>query len=62
MIVTPAGNASERTTVFGNGVSNNLAGFFTFGYVAQSQTYTGFKLASSSGNISGTVAIYGLAE
>ena len=60
--VTPAGNSSNRTTVYGQGMSNNNAAFYAFGGLAQAQTYTGFKIFSSSGNITGTVAIYGLAE
>jgi hypothetical protein len=60
--VTPAGNSSNRTTVYGQGMSNNNAAFYAFGGLAVAQTYTGFKIFSSSGNITGTVAIYGLAE
>lgn len=61
--VTPAGNASRTGVIFGNGFSNNNTAFFSVGALSTSaQTYTGFKLAGSTGNITGAVAIYGLAE
>jgi len=58
------GNASENPSFSGTGVLGDTTyGSVTFGGKAyQARTYTGFRLLASSGNISGTVSIYGLAK
>jgi hypothetical protein len=61
--VSKVGNASELPIVWGNGVSAGNGSTWNFGgYTATSRTYTGFRLLSSSTNISGAAAIYGLAK
>lgn len=62
MWFSKVGNASERANINGlwfepNDGKNRFLGVT----VEQDRTYTGFRLKSSSTNITGTVAIYGLA-
>jgi hypothetical protein len=62
MYITGVGNTSEYPRFFGN--ANDFAQSLTLtlgGNVRTTQTYTGFRLKSSSTNITGTVAVYGLA-
>lgn len=58
------GNASENPSFHGTGVLGDTTyGSVIFaGKAYQARTYTGFRLLASSGNISGTVSIYGLAK
>jgi hypothetical protein len=57
------GNASEKANVYGLGFgqNNNGGGFFAGGN-ATARTYTGFRFKAASGNITGTVAVYGIAS
>ena len=62
--VTQVGNGSRRPYISGyamNGDNNYGASNFG-GLLDASQTFTGFLLKSSSSNITGTVAVYGLAK
>ena len=57
------GNSSELPVIFGNhyttnNTQNNLFG----GSYATAATVTGFQILSSSTNVAGTIAVYGLAE
>jgi hypothetical protein len=58
------GNASENPSFSGTGVLGDTTyGSVIFGGKAyQARTYTGFRLLASSGNITGTVSIYGMAK
>jgi hypothetical protein len=57
------GNSSEPVNITGQYAEGNDAFGYTFYGVGQTpRTYTGFLLKSSSTNITGTVAIYGLAK
>jgi len=60
--INRVGNASEKpfsyATGFSAGGSQAWTGFS--GYVDTARTYTGFRLLSTSGNISGRYAVYGL--
>jgi len=60
--ISPAGNSSARTTIYGTGYSNNNFSVNLFGYTTTARTYTGLKIFASAGNISGSVAVYGLAK
>ena len=53
-----------RTTINGYfcGLYDNAAYSLFYGGSQTAATYTGFKLKSASGNITGTVAVYGLAK
>jgi hypothetical protein len=63
LYVNHVGNASEYATVDGLVYNNTgLAMTVVYGTAFTARTYTGFLLKSSSSNISGTVAIYGLAK
>ena len=62
--VTQVGNGARRPYISGyamNGDNNYGASNFG-GLLDASQTFTGFLLKSSSSNITGTVAVYGLAK
>lgn len=61
---TQVGNASENGQFHGTGVLGDTTyGTVVFGGKAYTgRTYTGFRLLASSGNITGTVSIYGLAK
>ena len=53
---------TTRTQMVGQGLQGNTGVAYNFyGYQYTNRTYTGFILSSSSSNISGTVAVYGLA-
>jgi hypothetical protein len=53
---------TTRTQMIGQGLQGNTGLAYNFyGYQYTNRTYTGFILSSSSSNISGTVAVYGLA-
>jgi hypothetical protein len=55
------GGSSSRTQVYGQGFNSLSAEYNSFGYDASNpRVYTGFRLKSSSSNISGTVVVYGL--
>lgn len=57
------GNGSDQARWHGTGYEGDTPiQYVTGGSVLVSQTYTGFLLKSSAGNISGTVSIYGLAK
>lgn len=63
LMVNGVGNASERPTMIGNFVATYDYHYgFTGFHQETARTYTGFILSSSSGNITGTVAVYGLAK
>jgi hypothetical protein len=57
------GNASERAQFFGTSYSaqSGIARVVGQSLGGAADTYTGFRLLSSSSNVSGTVSIYGLA-
>lgn len=57
------GNTSEQGSIYGQGITgyNESQNVFGGGPHAVNRTWTGFILSSTSSNISGTVAIYGLA-
>ena len=53
---------TTRTQMIGQGLQGNTGVAYNFyGYQYTNRTYTGFILSSSSSNVSGTVAVYGLA-
>ena len=53
---------TARTQITGLGFTGRTAiAYEAFGYEFTDRTYTGFILSASTGNISGTVAVYGLA-
>ena len=55
------GGSSGRATILGQCWDSSAAAFNNFGYErSQAQVYTGFRLKSSSTNITGTVVVYGL--
>ena len=61
--VSQVGNGSRQPFIWGNGVSSGNGSTTTFGgYPAVSRVYTGFRLISSSSNITGEAAIYGMAK
>jgi hypothetical protein len=61
--VSQVGNGSRQPAIWGNGVSAGNGSTTTFGgYPAVSRVYTGFRLISSSSNITGEAAIYGMAK
>ncbi len=60
--VNNVGNASEQPSLAGLGM---MAGFYNYGTLftgmtSDARTYTGFRLSSSSSNITGVVSVYGL--
>lgn len=63
MYFVGVGNTSEQGSVYGQGISsyNESQNVFGGGPHIGNQNYTGFILSSTSSNISGTVAVYGLA-
>jgi len=63
MYFSGVGNTSEQGFLYGQGASsyNESQNVFGGGPHIGNQTYTGFILSSTSSNISGTVAVYGLA-
>lgn len=55
------GNSSQRAMFYGNGISvPNLSLTQVAGYTDTAATYDGFRLKASSGNITGTYAVYGV--
>jgi hypothetical protein len=61
--VSGVGNTSERAFIYGNGFGTANTASATFGYQADSQqTYLGFILSASTGTITGTATVYGLAN
>ena len=62
MYFNRVGNASEKGQMYGTGVNASGYGPLLWGCNQDTaRTYTGFLLKSSSSNITGTVAVYGLA-
>jgi len=60
--VNKVGNTNERASIYGTGVDYNyVEAIWCGGVTASSITATGFLLKSSSTNITGAVAVYGLA-
>jgi hypothetical protein len=57
----PGSNAYPNMTGMGFSQENSQLQYFG-GYALSNQTFTGFKLASSSSNITGIVSIYGLKD
>jgi len=54
--------ASGKPAITGQGAGNATTGAFNLGVTQDTtRTYTGFILSASAGNITGTVAVYGLA-
>jgi hypothetical protein len=61
--INGVGNTSEIARMYGNGYANQGSESVTFGWqCADSDSYTGFILSASSGNVSGTFTVYGLAN
>lgn len=61
--VSGVGNTSERAFMYGNGFSTQQSAFVTFGYQSDNaRTYDGFILSSTTGTITGTAIVYGLAN
>ena len=57
------GNSSNNAQYWGNGFTTASQSFVTFaGLATTTQTYTGFLFQASAGNISGSYAVYGLAN
>ena len=60
--ISRVGNASEYPVITGTSLETNAQELTTFaGFTEVARTYTGFILSSASTNITGTVAVYGLA-
>ena len=63
MYINGVGNSSEKPAMSGLGSGNTNTGPTISGVTQDTaRTYTGFILSASSGNISGTVSVYGLAK
>jgi hypothetical protein len=61
--INGVGNTTEIARFYGNGYGNQGSESVTFGWQANdSAAYTGFILSASSGNVSGTFTVYGLAN
>jgi len=55
------GNSSQKASMYGNGIDGSTQGTRQFtAYQDTARIYTGFLLKSSSSNITGSYAIYGL--
>jgi len=62
MLMTP-GNVNGQLGISGTGYAANVVGNANFGGAnSNSQTYTGFRLSPSTGNLTGSVTLYGLAK
>ena len=62
MLVTGVGVAGERIKLDTSGfTAQNGGGYKGFTSALQDRTYTGFKISLSTGNITTTTAVYGLA-
>ena len=60
--VNAVGNSSQKPAITGLSAGNAQTGAFLMGCTQDTaRTYTGFILSAAAGNISGTVAVYGLA-
>jgi hypothetical protein len=60
--VNAVGNSSQKPAITGLSAGNALTGAFLLGCSCDTaRTYTGFILSAAAGNITGTVAVYGLA-
>ena len=60
--VNAVGNSSQKPAITGLSAGNATTGAFLLGITQDTaRTYTGFILSASAGNITGTVAVYGLA-
>ena len=56
------GNTSERPYIYAEMMNTATAELqFTYCYTATARTYTGFLIKSDSSNVTGTIAVYGLA-
>jgi hypothetical protein len=61
--ITGVGNASERVSHYGTGVTGDGMKAILFSCRQNTaRTYTGFRLTANSGNIDGTYAVYGYAN
>jgi len=61
--ISQVGNGSRQPAIWGNGVSSGNGSTTTFGgYPSVARVFTGFRLISSSSNITGEVTLYGLAK
>jgi hypothetical protein len=60
--VNAVGNSSQKPAITGLSAGNATTGAFLLGCTQDTaRTYTGFILSAAAGNITGTVAVYGLA-
>jgi hypothetical protein len=60
--VNGVGNSSQKPAITGLSTGNAITGAFVLGCTQDTaRTYTGFILSAAAGNITGTVAVYGLA-
>jgi hypothetical protein len=60
--VNAVGNSSQKPAITGLSAGNTQTGAFLMGCTQDTaRTYTGFILSAAAGNITGTVAVYGLA-
>lgn len=63
VVMPTGGGVSGRAQVYGEGFNALSDEWNNFGYeITANQIYTGFKLKSSSSNITGTVVVYGLGK
>ena len=62
LLFTAVGNASERAAVGGIGSSGSAYGVLTVGFVGNTGVVDGFIITPTSGTITGTITVYGLAN
>jgi len=63
VVMPTGGGVSGRAQVYGEGFNALADEWNNFGYeITANQIYTGFRLKSSSSNITGTVVVYGLGK
>jgi hypothetical protein len=63
VVMPTGGGVSGRAQVYGEGFNALADEWNNFGYeITAGQIYTGFRLKSSSSNITGTVVVYGLGK
>lgn len=63
MVGNIGSGSNAYPNIYGTGYNNNSSHSLWFGgYAYDNQTYTGFKVKSTSSNITGTIAVYGLAS
>lgn len=61
--VSQVGNGTRQPMAYGHNVSSGNGSSANFGgYATTSRVYTGFRILSSSTNITGAITIYGLAK